>query len=131
MDIINEKYKYVYVRNGNYNALDKEIDAYLGTKNLRLGPPSRIINKLDGEDKTDPMKAQRINFSSFAIKLERNIPWNELSEVKINVYGSEPAFFLEFLKSKLLIIKISPELPQYYFGSLIIKGLGVKLRIVV
>ena len=119
------------MRNGNYNALDKKIDAYLGTKNLRIGGFSRRINKLEGEDKTDPMKWQIINFSSFAIKLERNIPRNELSGVKMIVYGSEPAFFLEFLISKLLIIKISPELPQYYFGSLIIKGLGVKLRIVV
>ena len=44
----------------------------------------------------------------------------------MNVYGSEPAFFLEFLNSKLLILKISNELPIYYFGSLITKGLGIK-----
>ena len=113
--------------NGNYNAMDRKIDAYLGTRNLRPGPPARLINKiLEGEDKTDPTEAQRINFSSFSTKVERNIPWNELSGVKMNVYGSEQAFFLEFLNSKLLILKIPPELPLYYFGSLITKGLGVK-----
>ena len=107
--------------------MDKKIDAYLGTRNLRPGPPARLINKiLDGSDKTDPTEAQRINFSSFSTKVERNIPWNELSGVKMNVYGSEPAFFLEFLNSKLLILKIPPELPLYYFGSIITKGLGVK-----
>ena len=107
--------------------MDKKIDAYLGTRNLRPGPPARLINKiLEGADKTDPTEAQRINFSSFSTKVERNIPWNELSAVKMNVYGSEPAFFLEFLNSKLLILKIPPELPLYYFGSIITKGLGVK-----
>ena len=112
---------------GNYNNLDRKIDAYLGTRNLRPGPPSRLINKiLEGADKTDPTEAQRINFSSFATKVERNIAWNELSGVKMNVYGSEQAFFLEFLNSKLLILKIPPELPLYYFGSLITKGLGIK-----
>ena len=115
------------MRNGKYTATDRKIDAYLGTRNLRPGPPARLINKiLEGADKTDPTEAQRINFSSFSAKVERNIAWNELSGVKMNVYGSEPAFFLEFLNSKLLILKISNELPIYYFGSLITKGLGVK-----
>ena len=115
------------MRSGNYNAMDRKIDAYLGTRNLRPGPPARLINKiLEGADNTDPTENQRINFSSFSTKIERNIPWNELSGVKMNVYGSEPAFFLEFLNSKLLILKITPELPLYYFGSLITKGLGIK-----
>ena len=115
------------MRSGNYNAMDRKIDAYLGTRNLRPGPPARLINKiLEGADNTDPTENQRINFSSFSTKIERNIPWNELSGVKMNVYGSEPAFFLEFLNSKLLILKITPELPLYYFGSLISKGLGIK-----
>ena len=115
------------MRNSNYTPTDKKIDAYLGTRNLRPGPPARLINKiLEGADKTDPTEAQRINFSSFSAKVERNINWTELSGVKMNVYGSEPAFFLEFLNSKLLILKISNELPIYYFGSLITKGLGIK-----
>ena len=115
------------MRNGNYNATDRKIDAYLGTRNLRPGPPARLINKLlEGADKTEPIEAQRINFSSFSAKIERNIPWNELSGIKISVYGSEPAFFLEFLNSKLLILKIPQDLPLYYFGSLITKGLGIK-----
>jgi len=115
------------MRNSNYTPTDKKIDAYLGTRNLRPGPPARLINKiLEGADKTDPTEAQRINFSSFSAKVERNINWTELSGVKMNVYGSEPAFFLEFLNSKLLILKISNEIPIYYFGSLITKGLGVK-----
>ena len=55
------------MRNGGYSITDKKIDAYLGTRNLRPGPPARLINKiLDGADKTDPTEAQRINFSSFA-----------------------------------------------------------------
>ena len=115
------------MRNGTYNAIDRKIDHYLGTRNLRPGPPARLINKiLEGADKTDPTEAQRINFSSFSAKIVRNIPWNELAGVKMSVYGSEPAFFLEFLNSKLLILKISQELPLYYFGSLITKGLGIK-----
>ena len=115
------------MRNSNYTPTDKKIDAYLGTRNLRPGQPARLINKiLEGADKTDPTEAQRINFSSFSAKVERNINWSELSSVKMNVYGSEPAFFLEFLNSKLLILKISNELPIYYFGSLITKGLGIK-----
>ena len=115
------------MRNNGYSMTDKKIDAYLGTRNLRPGPPARLINKiLDGADKTDPLEEQRINFSSFAVKIERNIAWTELSSVKMGVYGSEPAFFLEFLNNKILILKNPPEIPLYYFGSLIATGLGVK-----
>ena len=115
------------MRNDGYSKIDKNIDDYLGTRNLRPGPPARLINKiLDGADKTDPMEEQRINFSSFAVKIERNIAWSELSAVKMSTYGSEPAFFLEFLNNKILILKIPPEIPLYYFGSLIAAGLGVK-----
>ena len=115
------------MRNNGYSMTDKKIDAYLGTRNLRPGPPARLINKiLDGADKTDPTKEQRINFSSFAVKIERNIAWTELSSVKMGVYGSEPAFYLEFLNNKILILKNPPEIPLYYFGSLIATGLGVK-----
>ena len=106
------------MRNDGYSKIDKSIDAYLGTRNLRPGPPARLINKiLDGADKTDPTEEQRINFSSFAVKMERNIPWSELSAVKMSPYGSEPAFFLEFLNNKILILKTPPEIPLYYFGS--------------
>ena len=115
------------MKNGKYSAMEKNIDAYLGTRNLRPGPPARLINRiLAGADKTDPTEAQRINFSSFAMKVERDIAWNELSGVKMNTYGSETSFFLEFLNSKLLILKICPEIPLYYFGSLLTKGLGLK-----
>ena len=115
------------MRNGGYSITDKKIDAYLGTRNLRPGPPARLINKiLDGADKTDPTEAQRINFSSFAVKIERNIAWTELSAVKMSTYGSEPAFFCEFLNNKILILKVPQEIPLYYFGSLIATGLGVK-----
>ena len=115
------------MRNDDYTLTDKKIDAYLGTRNLRPGPPARLINKiLDGADKTDPTEAQRINFSSFAVKVERNIAWTELSSVKMSPYGSEPAFFLEFLNNKILILKIPPEIPLYYFGSLMATSLGVK-----
>ena len=108
------------MRNAYYTATDKKIDDYLGTKNLRPGPPARLINKLlDGADRTDPTEIQSINFSSFAVKIERNIAWSELSSVKMSPYGSEPSFFLEFLNSKILILKIPPEIPLYYFGSLI------------
>ena len=115
------------MRNYDYSVTDKKIDDYLGTRNLRPGPPARLINKiLEGADKTDPTEAQRINFSSFAVKIERNIAWSELSSVKMSTYGSEPAFFLEFLNSKILILKIPQEIPLYYFGSLMAVGLGVK-----
>ena len=115
------------MRNEDYSLIDKKIDDYLGTRNLRPGPPARLINKiLDGADKTDPTEDQRINFSSFAVKIERDIPWTELSAVKMSTYGSEPAFFLEFLNNKILILKDPPEIPLYYFGSLIATGLGVK-----
>ena len=115
------------MRNADYSITDKKIDAYLGTRNLRPGPPARLINKiLDGADKTDPTELQRINFSSFAVKIERNIAWTELSAVKMSTYGSEPAFFCEFLNNKILILKVPQEIPLYYFGSLIAAGLGVK-----
>ena len=115
------------MRNDGYSITDRKIDAYLGTRNLRPGPPARLINKiLDGADKTDPTESQRINFSSFAVKIERNIAWTELSAVKMSTYGSEPSFFLEFLNNKILILKIPPEIPLYYFGSLMATSLGVK-----
>ena len=115
------------MKNKVYSKMDRKIDDYLGTRNLRPGPPARLINKiLEGSDKTDPLVPQRINFSSFSLPLGRNIPWTELSSVKKNVYGSEPAYFLEFLNSKLLILKITNEIPLYYFGSLMAKCLGIK-----
>ena len=30
------------MRNGGYSITDKKIDAYLGTRNLRPGPPARL-----------------------------------------------------------------------------------------
>ena len=91
-----------------YTILDKKIDSYLGTRNLRPGPPARLVNRLmDGKDNTEPTKAYKINYFSFSLPLTRNIPWTELTAVKLSEYGSETAYFLEFLNNKQLILKTS------------------------
>lgn len=62
------------MRNEIYKTTYKKIDAYLGIRNLRQGPPARLINKLlNGAVKTDQTEIQLIHFLSFAVKIERNI----------------------------------------------------------
>ena len=109
-----------------YTILDKKIDSYLGTRNLRPGPPARLVNRLmDGKDNMEPTKAYKINYFSFSLPLTRNIPWTELTAVKLSDYGSETAYFLEFLNNKQLILKTSNDLPLYYFGSLMLTCYGI------
>ena len=109
-----------------YTILDKKIDKYLGTRNLRPGPPARLVNRImDGKDNTESSMSHRINYFSFSLPIVRNIQWNELTAVKISDYGSETAYFLEFLNNKQLILKTSNDLPLYFFGSLMLTSFGI------
>ena len=115
------------MKNDKYTNLDKKIDKYLNTKNLRPGPPARLVNRiLQGKDEKLPEIIQKINYFSFSMPIQRDIPWNELSGVKISDYGSETSYFLEFLNNKLLVLKSGKDLPLYYFGALMCKCYDVK-----
>ena len=66
----------------NYTKLEEKIDKYLGTENLRPGPPKRIINKkIMGEKKKDIIKREplktKINFCSYSLSIIKNIIWDE------------------------------------------------------
>lgn len=59
-----------------YNEKDAKIDKYLGTKNLRPGPPRKLINKDAGGERLVEEKL-KINFSSYTLNLSKNINWTE------------------------------------------------------
>jgi hypothetical protein len=75
--------------NSNYTQLDEKIDKYLGTNNLRPGPPKRLINKkLMGEENSTNLQLnkksnivkdekQKINFFAETLKISRKIKWKE------------------------------------------------------
>lgn len=72
----------------NYTKLDENIDKYLGTNNLRPGPPKRLINKkLMGDENSNNLTSNqknllkvekiKINFFAETLKITRNINWKE------------------------------------------------------
>ena len=66
----------------NYTDRDKNIDKYLGTTNLRPGPPRRVINKKNESEEKEKMKIKeekkmKINFTSYSLPLELKIKWSE------------------------------------------------------
>ncbi len=67
-----------------YTEKDKQIDKYLGTNNLRPGPPKRLINKniidqqlLEQKKKIREEKKTKINYFSLSLKVEKGIKWGE------------------------------------------------------
>ncbi len=67
-----------------YSKLDEKIDNYLGTTNLRPGPPKRLVNKLMNDEekqnkfkKIEIHKKNKINYCSESIKISKNLNWNE------------------------------------------------------
>jgi hypothetical protein len=76
------------MKDSNYTKLDENIDKYLGTYNLRPGPPRRLVNHYLGNNKgSDNIKFNKINpeqnklkinFSSYPSKLDKgSIKWDE------------------------------------------------------
>ncbi len=75
--------------NTNYTKIDENIDKYLGTYNLRPGPPKRHTNKkLTGEEnsnnilsikKNNLLREEKIKINFFAetLKISRNINLKE------------------------------------------------------
>lgn len=59
----------------NNSTLDKEIDNYLGTTNLRPGPAKRLVNRIENAKKD--VEQIKINIIGNNFKLHRNIDWNE------------------------------------------------------
>ena len=66
------------MKNEKYTKLDKKIDEYLKTNNLRPGPPARLVNRIIGVNQNSAPIAQKINYFSFSITVEKNIPWDDL-----------------------------------------------------
>jgi hypothetical protein len=63
-----------------YTKLDKEIDKYLGTTNLRPGPPKRLVNKLINGEKVIKVKTDkktRINFTGYSLEIKTKLNWEE------------------------------------------------------
>ena len=83
------------MKNKSYTKIDKNIDNYLNTNNLRPGPPARLVNRiLDGMHDTE-VASQKINYFSFTFQITRFLPWTELTGIKISDdYGSNTSFFL-------------------------------------
>jgi hypothetical protein len=68
----------------NYSKQDENIDKYLGTHNLRPGPPRKLVNHYINKDieqkggyKIEPNRV-KINFSSYSANLSKDsIKWEE------------------------------------------------------
>ena len=82
--------------NGKYNAQEKKLDQYLGTNNLRPGPPRKLIYKmenfeLDKQDKNmrpgtqstkdkipeKEIPKKKMNYFSYSREMKKNIAWDE------------------------------------------------------
>ena len=60
-----------------YNELDKEVDQYLGTSNLRPGPPRRLINEIKETKDKKEIKEAKVSFFSFSLKIAETYKWEE------------------------------------------------------
>lgn len=60
-----------------YTDLDRKIDSYLGTSNLRPGPAKRLVNRtaVDNQRFIDLEKV-KVNFSAYPLTLKRFIKWD-------------------------------------------------------
>jgi hypothetical protein len=66
-----------------YSKTDEKIDKYLGTTNLRPGPPRRLVNKYVTKNNQidDPSDAKpSINYSSYPASLS-NTNWDEYNNL--------------------------------------------------
>ena len=61
----------------NYTKLDEKIDNYIGTNNLRPGPPKRLINKQINKNLSKEEKKVKINYSAESVRIEKNINWSK------------------------------------------------------
>jgi hypothetical protein len=72
----------------NYTKLDEKIDKYLGTNNLRPGPPQRLVNQVISNKNNNnnnsttlfPLKEEnktKLNFNANSLGVTRNIKWSE------------------------------------------------------
>lgn len=72
--------------NKNYTKLDKSIDKYLGTSNLRPGPQERILNRQryleptfkepDGPSMNN-IKKTNIDYFAYSLEIKTGINWSE------------------------------------------------------
>lgn len=63
--------------NYDYSQLDKEIDSYLKTNNLRPGPPRISNNRLLRKKNDYDSEVYNIKYNSFSINLVKNINWDK------------------------------------------------------
>jgi hypothetical protein len=61
----------------NYTKLDEKIDKYIGTNNLRPGPPKRLINKHFNKNLVKEEKKIKINYCGESIEVNRNLNWGQ------------------------------------------------------
>lgn len=109
-----------------YTSLDKKIDKYLNTNNLRPGPPARLVSRLlNPDEQKSYSNLSNINPYTFSFVPSKLIPWQNLTSIKIGDYGGETAFFLEFLENKQLVLKANPDVPLYFFGNMMAKAYGI------
>ena len=58
-----------------YNKEDREIDKYLGTSNLRPGPPRRLINEI--KETSDKKEVINLSFFYFFLGIANTFNWGE------------------------------------------------------
>jgi hypothetical protein len=77
--------------NGKYNVQEKKMDQYLGTNNLRPGPPRKLIYKMENielEKKGVQANSQsnnvasekdkkKVNYFSYSREIKKDINWDE------------------------------------------------------
>ncbi len=61
----------------NYTKLDEKIDKYIGTNNLRPGPPKRLINKHFYKNLVKEEKKIKINYCGESIEVNKNLNWGQ------------------------------------------------------
>jgi len=60
-----------------YNDVDREVDKYLGTNNLRPGPPRRLINEIKESKDKKEIKESKVNYFSFSLGITNTFKWEE------------------------------------------------------
>ena len=110
-----------------YSNIDRKIDTYLGTSNLRPGPMKRLHNVTTQVDKNKEDKISDINYNALSLQIKKNINWDTLVSVKNSLALPPDMLVLEFIGNKLLYIQSTSSAPEYLFTYLLYKSFNINI----
>lgn len=111
-----------------YSNLENNIDLYLGTLNLRPGPPKRLTNKhANPQTEINLEESSYVNYNANSLNLKKNIEWDTLVSVKKTTLLPPDMLILEFLGNRLLYIQSTKNIANYLFCSMLYKSFNINI----